>query len=51
MVSDDGISISNDVVNGKSESFGMQMLEIFVKQLKGKMEISQIHGMSFNITF
>ncbi len=51
VVSNNGSSLPKDVVPGKSESFGMQMLEIFVKQLNGKMEIERRDGTSFNISF
>jgi PAS domain S-box-containing protein len=51
VVSDNGNPISNDIVIDKPESFGMQLLEIFVKQLKGRMEFSRMEGTTFNITF
>jgi two-component sensor histidine kinase len=50
-VSDNGNSIPHDVFTGKSNSFGMQLLEIFVKQLKGKMELNRAEGTCFIITF
>jgi PAS domain S-box-containing protein len=51
IVSDNGNSIPNDIVIGKSGSFGMQLLEIFVKQLKGEMELSRAEGTCFIIKF
>jgi PAS domain S-box-containing protein len=51
VVSDNGRPIPNDFVNGKSGSFGMQLLEILVKQLKGKMELNRVEGTSFSIAF
>ncbi|HCW09188.1 MAG TPA: hypothetical protein DGG95_17665, partial [Cytophagales bacterium] len=48
-VSDDGVSLPASVVLGQTNSFGMQMLEIFIKQLKGTVEINREHGTIFNI--
>ncbi|MBA4146047.1 MAG: hypothetical protein C0523_09805 [Cytophaga sp.] len=51
VVSDDGISMPNEIGVGHTGSFGMQMLEIFTKQLKGKVEITRENGTSINVHF
>ncbi len=51
VVVDDGISMPEEVVVGQTGSFGMQMLEIFIKQLKGKVEINRQNGTSFSVHF
>lgn len=50
-VSDDGSGMGSDVAPGKTNSFGMQMIDIFVKQLSGQCEIDRSQGTRFTITF
>ncbi len=51
LVQDNGISIPSEFVIEKVESVGMQLLEIFVKQLNGTMVIDRTDGITFSITF
>ncbi|MFI5151558.1 MAG: sensor histidine kinase [Bacteroidia bacterium] len=50
MVSDSGSGFP-DEKGGKKESLGMTLIEAFVMQLKGKMELSNEHGAVFRIWF
>lgn len=51
VVGDDGVSMHENISLNDSTRFGMQMLEIFVKQLRGKMEKERTNGTTFRITF
>lgn len=50
-VGDNGSTLPDDIVPGKASSFGMQMLDVFVKQLNGTMEIVRREGTKFFINF
>jgi PAS domain S-box-containing protein len=50
-VSDNGITMPLSVEPGKSGSFGMQLLEIFARQLGGTIEIIREKGTKFQIRF
>jgi two-component sensor histidine kinase len=51
IVADDGVGIPANVFPGKSESFGMQLLEIFTNQLRATCEIQRDKGTAFIIRF
>jgi PAS domain S-box-containing protein len=50
-VSDNGITMPDTIAPGESNSFGMHLLEIFVRQLGGKIEVRRHCGTSFIIRF
>lgn len=50
-IEDDGISIQEDFVHSTGSSFGMQMLEVFIKQINGTMKIKRDQGTAFIISF
>ncbi|NOS54971.1 MAG: PAS domain S-box protein, partial [Cyclobacteriaceae bacterium] len=50
-VSDSGSSLPANVVVGQKTSFGMQLLEVFVQQLKATIEIDRVNGTNFTIRF
>jgi two-component sensor histidine kinase len=50
-VRDNGITMPETIVPGDSSSFGMHLLEIFVRQLAGRLEVKRHHGTSFIIRF
>ena len=49
--SDNGASLPDTIVPGQTGSFGMKMLEIFVKQLNGILNIDRSPGTTFTIRF
>jgi PAS domain S-box-containing protein len=49
VIQDDGSSLPEDVMIGKSGNFGMQLLEIFIKQLNGTVEVTRENGTRFEI--
>lgn len=51
IISDNGSSLPENIKPGHGGSFGMQMLDIFIKQLSGVMEIKRNNGTEFNILF
>jgi PAS domain S-box-containing protein len=51
IVSNDGNPLPEGIMPGQSGSFGMQLLDIFIKQLKGQLEIDRSHGTTFRISF
>jgi len=51
IVQDDGASLPETVSIGQTGSFGMQMLDIFIKQLGGTAEINREGGTRFLIRF
>jgi PAS domain S-box-containing protein len=51
IISDDGLSLPENIIPGKSGSFGMQMLNVFIKQLNGQLTIERTHGTTFTIIF
>jgi PAS domain S-box-containing protein len=50
-VRDDGITLPESIVPGHAGSFGMQLIQIFAKQLGGAMEIIREKGTIFLIRF
>lgn len=50
-VGDNGITMPEGVGPGESTSFGMHLLEIFVKQLQGTIDIERNQGTTFNVRF
>jgi PAS domain S-box-containing protein len=50
-VCDDGVTLPDDVKPGKSGSFGMQLLEIFIRQIGGTIEIIREKGTIFQVRF
>lgn len=50
-VADDGITLPSDIRPGESLSFGMQLVDVFVKQLGGSFEIIREKGTTFQIHF
>lgn len=51
IVSDDGVSLPQEIKPGLHGSFGMELLEIFIKQLKAEVTIERIKGTKFEIDF
>jgi two-component sensor histidine kinase len=50
-VRDNGITIPEHIIPGKANSFGLQMLDVFVKQLNGSWRIIRDNGTIFLIRF
>lgn len=50
-VADDGVTLPDHITPGSSESFGMQLIDVFVKQLGGTFEIIREKGTNFQIEF
>jgi PAS domain S-box-containing protein len=50
-VADDGISMPDSVQPGQSNTFGIQLLDIFIKQLGGTIEIIREKGTKFHMRF
>lgn len=50
-VADDGVSLPPHISPGISTSFGMQLIDIFVKQLNGTLSIARKNGTTFIIEF
>ncbi len=50
-VSDDGVGLPVHIVPGETLSFGMQLIDVFVKQLGGRIEIIRENGTTFRILF
>lgn len=51
LVKDNGVTLPEYIVPGKANSFGMQMIDVFVKQLNGSWRITRENGTSFLIRF
>ncbi len=51
MVADNGVGLSPAVEPGSSPSFGMQLIDVFVKQLNGSLLIDRTEGTKFTIEF
>jgi PAS domain S-box-containing protein len=51
VVEDNGIGLPKNVEPGNSTSFGMQLIDVFVKQLNGKLSIDRAMGTVFQIEF
>ena len=50
-IGDDGVSLPEHIKPGYVSSFGMQLLDVFVKQLGGTLEIIREKGTIFQIRF
>jgi two-component sensor histidine kinase len=50
-IADNGVSLPVNITPGISNSFGMQLLDVFVKQLGGTFEIIREKGTIFLIRF
>jgi PAS domain S-box-containing protein len=50
-LSDDGVGLPENIKPGVTNSFGMQLLDVFVKQLNGTLEIIREKGTIFQIRF
>lgn len=51
IVQDNGVGLPADIDVGKSTSFGMQLIQIFVNQLKGQLTVERNTGTIFKIEF
>lgn len=51
LVKDNGTTLPEYIVPGKANSFGMQMIDVFVKQLNGSWRIIRENGTTFLIRF
>jgi two-component sensor histidine kinase len=50
-VGDNGVTMPSDVTPGDSSSFGMHLLQIFIRQLGGTLEIIREKGTIFHMRF
>jgi two-component sensor histidine kinase len=50
-VADDGVSLPAHIMPGYTNSFGMQLIDVFVKQLGGTFDIIREKGTVFRIHF
>ncbi len=50
-VKDNGIGLPVDIEPHKANSYGMQLISLFIKQLKGTLSISRKDGTLFEVTF
>lgn len=50
-VGDDGIALPENIGPGQSNSFGMQLVDVFIKQLNGTLDIDRQKGTKFLIRF
>ncbi|HEY0739845.1 MAG TPA: histidine kinase dimerization/phosphoacceptor domain -containing protein [Chryseosolibacter sp.] len=51
VVKDNGVGLPASIEPGTSPSFGMQLIDVFVKQLNGKLQIDRTDGTTFNLEF
>lgn len=51
VVADNGVSLPAHISPGSASSFGMQLIDVFVKQLNGIFEINRENGTVFQIQF
>lgn len=51
VVEDNGVGLPGNVEPGNSTSFGMQLIDVFVKQLNAKLSIDRTKGTAFQIEF
>jgi PAS domain S-box-containing protein len=51
IVRDNGIGLPDSIAPGNSTSFGMQLIDVFVKQLNGRLSITRMPGTTFQIEF
>ena len=50
-VSDTGVGLSGDVSIGEADTLGLQLVDVFVGQLNGKLEVLRKDGVTFKIVF
>ncbi|QSE97587.1 PAS domain-containing protein [Fulvivirga lutea] len=50
-VADDGIGISTSKLGALEDSYGLQLISLFTKQIKGELNLSNKNGTTFNIKF
>ncbi len=50
-IADNGVSLPQNIQPGSSTSFGMQLIDVFVKQLNGQFDIIRENGTNFQIRF
>ena len=51
IIEDNGVSLPDEIMPGRTNSFGMQLIDVFVKQLGGTIEINRQKGTKFQIHF
>jgi len=51
VVSDNGSGLPENIAPGKSGSFGMQLIDIFIRQLEGTVQIDRTTGTRFTVVF
>lgn len=51
IVNDDGVGLAPDFDLSQADSLGLQLVQDFVEQLKGTIQINCSHGTEFSITF
>jgi PAS domain S-box-containing protein len=50
-VKDDGVGLPEAIAPGASNSFGMQLIDVFVKQLNGELVIDRDNGTLYKLAF
>jgi two-component sensor histidine kinase len=50
-VSDTGVGLSEDIFMGEADTLGLQLVNVFVDQLSGELEVHQKDGVTFKIVF
>jgi len=50
-VSDDGVGFPEDLDFQKTETLGLQLVNMLIKQLDGTIELDRSHGTEFKINF
>jgi two-component system, sensor histidine kinase PdtaS len=50
-VSDNGVGISQGVIDGTEEGFGFSLVKIFLRQLQGRMTINRENGTRIAVLF
>lgn len=50
-ITDNGVTLPAHISPGTDKSFGMQLIDVFVKQLNGTLQIIRDNGTTFQITF
>jgi PAS domain S-box-containing protein len=48
---DNGVGLPDTIATGKSQGFGMQLIEMLVRQMRGTLAIDRRPGAKFTITF
>ncbi len=50
-VSDTGVGLSEDVFMGEADTLGLQLVNVFVDQLSGELEVHRKDGVTFKVVF